>query len=390
KFIARELPRKGLRMLVAQVLVKCESHANGIQVGKVVWREHLALDDRKVDLDLVEPTGMNRSMDQDDARINFPQAVAGRFATMRRPVIHNPEQSFRRTVGLLRENLIHQSAKRFDATRWFATSQDITTPNIPRCQILQCSATLILEFDPCCAARARSQRRMDSDTGLNARLLISTEDKITVFQGFSAPIPRVQVEDRSGLFQELRVSRKDPVFVLPRLYCVFVQDPPYGAGAHDIAQRPSHSRGKIVQGLPANRFASFRDALTSQGLDQCVIPRGKKWPYSRVRFHPPGKSFPPPSVSANDGPVGPIDPHGGQVAPGSSRGVKGRAVPTGMFDRNNKLRLSAYLCPGLFQKPIGEGRAINRIGASHDNCPLPGPTAVSLPGTDLYRIIANP
>src|SRR5271166_2356443 len=82
KFIARELPRKGLRMLVAQVLVKCESHANGIQVGKVVWREHLALDDRKVDLDLVEPTGMNRSMDQDDARINFPQAVAGRFATM--------------------------------------------------------------------------------------------------------------------------------------------------------------------------------------------------------------------------------------------------------------------------------------------------------------------
>ena len=185
------------------------------------------MDDRKIDLDLVEPTGVNRSVDQDDARINFPQAVAGRFATMRRTVIHNPEQSFRRTVGLLRENLIHQSAKRFDAGRWFATSHDITTPNIPRRQILQCSATLILEFDPCCAVRAGSQRRMDSDPRLNARLLISTEDKITVFQGFSAPIPRVQVEDRPGLFHELWVSRKDPVFVLPGLDRVLVQDPPY-------------------------------------------------------------------------------------------------------------------------------------------------------------------
>ncbi len=145
KFIASELPRKGLRMLVAQVLVKCESHANGIQVGKVVRREHLALDHRKIDLNLVEPTGVNRSVDQDDARINFPQAVASRFAAMRRTVIHDPEQSFRRTVGLSRENLIHQSAKRFDAGRCFATPHDITTPNIPRRQILQCSATLVLK-----------------------------------------------------------------------------------------------------------------------------------------------------------------------------------------------------------------------------------------------------
>ena len=119
KFIACELPREGLRMLVAQVLVKCQSHANGIQVWKVVRREHLALDDRKIDFDLVEPTGVDRSVDQDDARINFSQAATGRFAAMRRTVIHKPKQSFRRTVGLLRENLIHQSAKRFDAGRWF-------------------------------------------------------------------------------------------------------------------------------------------------------------------------------------------------------------------------------------------------------------------------------
>jgi hypothetical protein len=275
KFIAIELPRKGFWMLVAQVLVKCQPHANGIQVGEVVRREHLALDDRKVDLNLVEPTGVNRSVDQDDARINFTQTVAGRFTAMRRTVIHNPEQSFRRTVGLLRKNLIYQSAKWFDATRWFTTPHDITTPNIPHSQILQCSATLILEFDPCCAAWAGSQRGMDSDAGLDARLLIRTEDKIAAFQGFSASIPRVQVEDRPGLFHELRVSRKDPILELPGLDRVFVQYPPYRAAANEFAQGPLHSRGKIVQGLSTDWLAGFRNTLTSQGLDQCVIPRGK-------------------------------------------------------------------------------------------------------------------
>jgi hypothetical protein len=159
----------------------------------------------------------------------------------------------------------------------------------------------------------------------------------------------------------LRVSRKDPVFVLPGLDCVFVQDPPYGAGAHDLAQRPSHSRGKIIQGLPANRFASFRDALTSQGLDQCVISRGKKWPYSRVRFHPPGKSFPPPSVSANDGPVGPIDPHGGQAAPGSSRGVHGPAAPIVIAARNDEIQFYGALPP----EPLPRSRR-GRLGNKSD------------------------
>ena len=51
---------------------------------------------------------------------------------------------------------------------------------------------------------------------------------------------------------------------------------------------------------------------------------------------------------------------------------------------------TAHFRPSLFQEAVGEGWAINRIGASHGDCPLPGRVTVSLPGTELYRIMASP
>ena len=39
---------------------------DGGEVGEVVGREDLALDDAEVGLDLVEPAGMDRRVDEDD------------------------------------------------------------------------------------------------------------------------------------------------------------------------------------------------------------------------------------------------------------------------------------------------------------------------------------
>ena len=44
KLIAVEFPRKVLRALVAQVPVELQSRLDGVQVGEVVRRQHLALD----------------------------------------------------------------------------------------------------------------------------------------------------------------------------------------------------------------------------------------------------------------------------------------------------------------------------------------------------------
>ncbi|MDP9231439.1 MAG: hypothetical protein M3O73_01605 [Actinomycetota bacterium] len=46
--------------------VLCSSNVS--EVRDVVWLDQLALDDRKVDLDLVEPAGVHRQMNEDEVR----------------------------------------------------------------------------------------------------------------------------------------------------------------------------------------------------------------------------------------------------------------------------------------------------------------------------------
>ena len=59
--------------------------------AEVVWRKGLAFDDGEVDLNLVEPAGMDRSMHRDEIREGGFQAPNARLAAMRRSIVHNPE-----------------------------------------------------------------------------------------------------------------------------------------------------------------------------------------------------------------------------------------------------------------------------------------------------------
>ena len=60
-----------------------QTRLDGGEVGEVVGREHLALHDGEVDLDLVEPGGMGRQMDEDQVGVAAPggasTAVAPRW-----------------------------------------------------------------------------------------------------------------------------------------------------------------------------------------------------------------------------------------------------------------------------------------------------------------------
>jgi hypothetical protein len=53
---------------------------------KVIRREHLALDDREVDLHLVEPSGMNGGVDRDDRRPATAKPLVGFSAAVGRAV----------------------------------------------------------------------------------------------------------------------------------------------------------------------------------------------------------------------------------------------------------------------------------------------------------------
>ena len=79
---AIKLPLERRRDLIGQFFVQRQSKANGVQVGKVIRCQHLTLDDREVDFDLIQPTGMDRSMDQNDPTIDLTQPLLRRFAPM--------------------------------------------------------------------------------------------------------------------------------------------------------------------------------------------------------------------------------------------------------------------------------------------------------------------
>jgi len=65
KVVAREGPLKGPGERLVVALAVVESLGESGERGEVVRGEYLALEDGEVDLDLIEPTGMDGPVDQD-------------------------------------------------------------------------------------------------------------------------------------------------------------------------------------------------------------------------------------------------------------------------------------------------------------------------------------
>jgi len=67
--------------------------------------EHLALDDREVDFNLVQPRRVDRAVDESGGWVPALQAEDGCPAPVRRAVVHHPEHSPSRGVGLFSHSL---------------------------------------------------------------------------------------------------------------------------------------------------------------------------------------------------------------------------------------------------------------------------------------------
>src|SRR5215471_19630053 len=94
----------------------------GVKVG---------LNDREVDLDLIEPTGVDRCMDQNDTRIDLTQPLLRGGAAMRRAVVDDPEQPFAGPIRFLSQHLIDEPAKGSDTCRRFTPAHDTPSTHIP-------------------------------------------------------------------------------------------------------------------------------------------------------------------------------------------------------------------------------------------------------------------
>ena len=130
-----ELPFEGPRSGLPVILKIQKTFGDGIEIGKVVGCQNLPLDNREVDFDLVEPTGMDGGMHERQAGIKITEAFGGSVATMRRAVVHDPEDTTGVAIGWPCHHLFDQPVKGGDAVLTFAAAKDAGPVDIHESQL---------------------------------------------------------------------------------------------------------------------------------------------------------------------------------------------------------------------------------------------------------------
>ena len=82
KVLTRELPFEGTGSRLPVILQIEEALSQSVEIGKVIGREHLVLNNREVNLDLIELTGVNGSMHEREATIAIAQALCASHPTV--------------------------------------------------------------------------------------------------------------------------------------------------------------------------------------------------------------------------------------------------------------------------------------------------------------------
>ena len=123
--------------------------------------------------------------------------------------------------------------------------------------------------------RGRPEGRVTANAGLDARFLVGADDPVERVEPLPLPVALVQVQDDGGLLEEVGGAREDPVFVLPGLDGVLVEDSPDRAAADRLVQfaRARLARSVVdwrLNGLPVR-------ATTSQAIEATTaLSRGGK------------------------------------------------------------------------------------------------------------------
>ena len=74
---AIEFPGKRAGLTIAELLVQKQPLLHFPQAREVIRGQDLSLNDRKVDLHLIQPTGMDWGMDEDCLAVGLAQPLAG-------------------------------------------------------------------------------------------------------------------------------------------------------------------------------------------------------------------------------------------------------------------------------------------------------------------------
>ena len=138
-------------------------------------------------------------MDRDQCGMGLREAPHRRLATMRRAVVHDPEDAASGVVRRLAHDLLDQTLEGRDAGGRFAATEHLGAMHVQRSQVRPGATACALMLNAHRFARLGRQARMDAHASLDAGLLVGRDDELVVAQHLSLPTPFVQVRTRPAL-----------------------------------------------------------------------------------------------------------------------------------------------------------------------------------------------
>jgi hypothetical protein len=170
-----------LKWRCSPLVVRLEGKQALLEFGqgrKVVGGEDLSLNDGEVDLDLVEPTGVDGGVDEYGVGPLGAQPVNGLVATMGGAIVHNPEDATSGLVGFLAHDFTDQAIGRGNPVLDCTTSKESGTMNIPGGQVSPRTLTKILVLHAHRAVGGGGQSGVFPAPGLNAGFFIEGKDEV--------------------------------------------------------------------------------------------------------------------------------------------------------------------------------------------------------------------
>ena len=261
------------------------------QRGEIVGRQDFSLNDREIDLDLVEPTGVDGSVDED--RVGpFGAETFDRFlAPMSGTVVHDPEDAASGFVGLLGHDFSDEAFHRSNPVLDFAAAEDLGTMDVPSSQISPGAFTKVLVLDSGRAVRSGRQSRLFPASGLNAGLFVRRDDKVMSAQWSALPNAVVEIEDGAGFGRKVGIAREDPASMLPGAEGIAAEPAPQG-GAADLGDETlrNHVLPDLVDRETGQRKPEAVREFTGKGLNLDDEAGGKSGLYARLEAAPPGQA----------------------------------------------------------------------------------------------------
>ena len=173
-------------------------------------REGFALQDREVDLDLVDPARVGGQVHQGEIVELCLETVDGALAAVNGAAVNDPEDALGRMIGFLGHHLGDERVEGDDGDLAEDVAEETGTVHIPGGDVRTDAMTPVLVLDANGAARRRWRDRVKSAPDRDLRLLVGTDDELALGERAVVPAPVVEVEDASRLGREIRIAREDP------------------------------------------------------------------------------------------------------------------------------------------------------------------------------------